>query len=564
MTLRTTRRILLSAAVLLTFALAPRAGLPAPEVIPSCPSPQALAPSQGIGGLYVSKRSAVAWSGKEFGVVYTDAMYQSLIFRRFFADGSPAAAPVTVSPLTANPNYNASLLWDGTGYAVAWNAYSTASGSYQAYFARLDAAGGLRSPVTKVSFVGTTELQGCYNPSLAWDGGRYAVVWEDCRPLCDAGYDIYGTLLDATGTVYTHDFPVVVASGHQYGPSVTFSRAANVFVVAYQDYRSGTHFQISTAYFNTGGGATDLGAAVSGASYSISPSLVDSGGGLGMAWSDGRDGNAEIYFCRLSPFGAKLGTEVRLTSDANSSDQSRVLWTGSEYGVFWSDSRGAGSDLWFQRVSALGAAVGSNQEVTFGMSMLNPDAAFAKFGFLVTGGTSNYANSALPWGCAADTTPPSCPMNLVAYNITGTTATVAWVPSVEDATDLAYYEVYRNSALLARTSDTLYTDSGLALSGSYNYYVRPVNAAQLVNGSCTSSIYVKTNATLLLMVNKSSDGTDADLTWTDAQMNNYNVFRSTDPRVMSQIGATPGQAYTDPDALTNTNLYFYTVDEPGW
>ena len=90
--------------------------------------------------------------------------------------------------------------------------------------------------------------------------------------------------------------------------------------------------------------------------------------------------------------------------------------------------------------------MGGNVQLTATVGTGLPDVAFGRYGYLISGTVLwSFANLLEPIGCAADATPPSCPMNLVAYGVTGTAATVAWIPSVEDATDIAYYEVYRNS-----------------------------------------------------------------------------------------------------------------------
>jgi hypothetical protein len=167
-----------------------------------------------------------------------------------------------------------------------------------------------------------------------------------------------------------------------------------------------------------------------------------------------------------------------------------------------------------------------------------------------------------PLGCQADTTPPTCPLNLLAYNITGATATVSWLPSTEDYTDIAFYQVYRDNIPLGRTARNWYADSGLDLNTTYNYSVRPVNAAQMENGACAESIYIKTNASLILKMDKSTP--DAHLFWTDGGMNNYNIFRGTDPRVMKKIGSTMNLEAEDPEVLLDGVTYFYTVDDPGW
>jgi hypothetical protein len=194
--------------------------------------------------------------------------------------------------------------------------------------------------------------------------------------------------------------------------------------------------------------------------------------------------------------------------------------------------------------------------------MKYPGAAFARYGYLATGTIYQGANFVQAWGCNYASQPP-CPENLVAYNVTGSTATISWLPAIDNYTDIAYYQVYRNNTLVGQTSDTYFTDTGLSANTTYEYAVRTVNAAQYTSTGCGtgSSIYVKSNATLTLTVNKSQP--DAVLSWTDASMNNYNVFRGTSPQVMQQIGSASGQSFSDKNALMDNNLYFYTVDEPG-
>jgi len=548
--------------VVLIVGTARASGPPVPEYWPTCPSPQDIAPLQAAGGTMIYDRSNVVWNGKDYAVAWVDYADHRLHFRRFFADGTPAAAGVVPSTLSSSSD-PPGLVWNGNGYGVTWVAYS--GSYYQIYFARLDANGARIGSEVKVSFVGSSETNHCWSPSLAWSGSGYCVAWYDNR---NGSNDIFATLLNSDGTIAnsgaSHDLVLCNAMNSQYYPSVAWSKGAGLYKAVWQDYRSGTHNEIWGASLTPSGAISQDGSAlVSGTADSYTPALCDTGNGLGLAWDDYRDGNYEIYFARLTASGAKPGADVRLTNNTANSLRPRIVWTGAEYGVFWQDDRSGNWDLWFQRVSAGGMAQGSNTQVTATSDMEYPGAAFARYGYLATGTIYSRANFVQAWGCNYASQPP-CPENLVAYNVTGSTATISWLPAIDNTTDIAYYQVYRNNALVGQTSDTYFTDTGLNTNTTYEYAVRTVNAAQYTSTGCGtgSSIYVKTNATLALTVNKSEP--DAVLSWTDAGMNNYNVFRGTSPQVMQQIGSTSGQSFTDPNALMDNNLYFYTVDEPGW
>lgn len=527
------------------------------EYWPTCNTPQNIGPLQSIGGEYVMFRSSIAWNGSGYGVAWIDCWEDcGLRFRKLYADGTPASSTNLLSSLPSDQSPK--IVWNGSGYGVVWCAdYGT---YYQILFLRLDADGNIISGPIKVSFVGITETTHCLYPDLAWNGNGYCVTWVDTR---NGNADIFATLLDSAGLPSSFtDIPISAAVNSQYYPRVAWSSGeGGTYHIVWSDYRSGTEWRVfGNILWLDGSTWGDFQITSNPTGYSASmPVLASSGGGMGMTWLDYRDGNYEIYFVRLRDDGGRLGDEIRLTNDLRSSIYPTIVWTGAEYGVFWEDARTGNNDIWFQRVSAAGTLLGGNLQVTYSSGISMVDAAFGRYGYLITGTAD--ANFAMPWGCATDLTPPSCPQNLVAYNITGTTATVAWIPSVEDYTDIAYYEVYRNSNLVALTTNNYYSDSGLSTGTTYNYYVRPVNAAQLVNGTCTNSVYAKTGTSLTLMLDKSDP--NAHLYWNDCGLNNYNIFRGTSPQVMSQIGSTSEQSADDANVLLDHNNYFYTVDDPG-
>ncbi len=380
---------------------------------------------------------------------------------------------------------------------------------------------------------------------IAWNGREFAVAY--------AGGNYAGNL----------KFRKVFADGTPDGAAGTGG-----FVVAWMDYHSGTHYDIWTAlvygteivnYVN------DAVAESSSSYHAYYPHLATAPGFLGLAWDDNRSGNYDIYFDVLNFQGCPQGSPLQLTTNTADQYLPYVCWTGSEFGVFWADYRANGNlpQVWFQRVSAGGALQGSNVQATNGMDALYPAAAFAKLGYLVVGDANQSQSYAEAFGCNYPY-PPPCPSNVVAYGVTGTSATISWLPSSDPYTDIAYYQLYRNSQPLVQTASTYYTDGTLTAGTTYQYAVEAVNAADLVSSACgsTNSIYVKTNASLTLMVNKQAP--DAILSWTDSQpLNSCNVFRGTRPQVMQQIGTASGSNYSDPGVMNDSVLYFYTVDDPG-
>jgi hypothetical protein len=156
---------------------------------------------------------------------------------------------------------------------------------------------------------------GSQDPTLVWSGSEYGVSWYDNR--------------DGSGEIY---FARVDAAGGKVGSDVRVTNDA---------------------------------------AYSYSPSLAWTGDGYGVSWYDNRDGNFEIYFARLDALGTKIGSDVRLTNDGAWSYLCSLVWTGSEFGVAWTDLRDTYGyeKVYFARIDALGNKIGSDIRVTHEMAV---------------------------------------------------------------------------------------------------------------------------------------------------------------------------------------------------
>lgn len=551
--------------LLLFTVFAAFGSVPQPEYVPLCDSPLALGPL--IPGGAVSARSVapVIWNGRDFAVFFNDG--GSLYFRRFYADGTPADARTFITSTDLSESV-VSAVYNGNGYGIA---YEVQSAVYrQIYFVRTDRYGNVLSGPTKVSMTGGIPESGpCLYPSVAWSGSGYCVVFSDGTSNT-THYAILATQLDSDGAIAGtgnyHDTLVGGGAGTtQKHPCVAYSVGNGKYQVVWDDddgvLRAIVGNQLSL--LNVADTTTFLVFGSTVAETCSEPKITSNGTGFGMVWRqyNAADSNIEIYFQKLTSYGYPLGSPVRITYSPATSFDPMIVWTGGEYGVFWGEWSAGTGDLWFQRVSSIGTMTGQNVQVTVTGEMEYPSAAFAAHGYLLTGSIYQRSNFVLPWGCTDDTTLPTCPGNLIAYGITGTQATIAWSPAGGGSHDIACYVLYRNNSELVRTSNTSYIDNGLSLNTTYNYMVQPVNALSGQNYSCTTSIYTKTNATLILKMDKSDP--NARLYWNDEGMNNYNVFRGTSPQVMSLIGNTSSLSHDDPNVLLDHVNYFYTVDDPG-
>ncbi len=536
--------------------LAPAAFAEEVEYWPTCDAPQLIAPLTPVALTDGVVSSDIAWNGTDFGVLWI-GIDSTLRFQRVYADGTTATAPVIVaSDVLDDFEKPLTLLWNGAGYAAAWLLDEPLHAGYSVKYAILDQNGvvllGPASPPES----------GLYNSdvTMAWSGDGYALVWEAPGVF---GKMILAVQLDARGEVLT---PRILVSEYYSpiggNPAVAWSRADESYVIAWHESRDGSQFQIYARRLFPGGSvsAETLVAGTGSDGDALRPSLADSGGFMGMAW---QQTNSQVCFERLRPDTlSRVGTPVVLSADTGSYSLSpRAIWTGAEYGVFWRDDRVSAGlfDCWFQRVSAAGDAVGSNMEVTYGLGALQFSAAYASRGYLIVAGQNERPLMAQALGCTAPGT-PTCPEGLDAYSLSGTAATIAWLPSIDTTADLAYYQIFRDTVLVGLTSYTFFNDTGLSPDTVYHYNVRAVNAGQGVSAPCPySEIYVHSGEILL---EASRSGGDIGLTWSDAGHTTYRVMRGTSPQVMQEIQRTSSTSAVDVNAAEGTVCYFYSIDPP--
>ena len=256
---------------------------------------------------------------------------------------------------TGLPNDAPVLIWTGSEYGAVWNDFSGGAEAEVA-FGRISAEG---SGIQNLLF---TDLDGdtSSNPSLAWTGVGYGVSWQDER---DGNPEIYFARLSTAFAKIGGDVRVSNALGLSQNPSLVWTGAE--FGVAWQDDRSGNDEIYFTRLNTTGveiGGAAPITAAGAG---SRDPSLVWTGSEYGVSWTDDRDGNPEIYFVLISAAGAKIGNETRITDDPGLSEQSSLAWARREFGVSWQDDRdGLSNEIYFARISQEGQKLGSDVRIT--------------------------------------------------------------------------------------------------------------------------------------------------------------------------------------------------------
>jgi hypothetical protein len=220
-------------------------------------------------------------------------------------------------------------------------------------------------------------------PSLVWTGSEYGVAWADERNPPKSNKEIYFARLDSSGNKIGSDVKVSNDSDISEYPSLIWT--GNGFGVAWTDLRQGNEEIYFSRLDSSGNIIGSESRITNDDSISEFPHLIWTGNEYGIVWSDFRDGNTEIYFTRLDSIGSKIGSDIRITYDNDSSYLPSLIRAGDEYGVAWRDRRDGIYEIYFAQLNSSGGKIGSDVRVTEDASVSdNPSLVWTGSEFGVT------------------------------------------------------------------------------------------------------------------------------------------------------------------------------------
>ncbi len=262
------------------------------------------------------------------------------------------------------------IVSDGAGGAViAWQDYRNGF-NWDIYAQHVLASGAVDPAWPLDGQALCTASQSQQSPQIVSDGAGGAIVtWQDLRT---GTTDIYAQRVMATGVV-SPTWPangqvICGALSYQYGPMIA-SDGAGGAIIAWEDYRSGTNYDIYAQHV-LASGTVDAGWPVDGrvlcaaANGQYGPVIAsDGGGGAIVAWYDQRSGSAyHIYAQHVLASGVPDpawpldGSAVCL---APSNQYAPVILSDGAGGalVTWEDYRSlVGYDVYAQHMLANGTA----------------------------------------------------------------------------------------------------------------------------------------------------------------------------------------------------------------
>ncbi len=194
---------------------------------------------------------------------------------------------------------------DGTNCLVVWEDYRNASGDI--YGARVSNAGVVLDPSGLPIHASSTFWQG--DPSVAYTGSQFLVVWEDDSVTGGGNCDILASRVTTTGQVLDPSGLVVTsAPANEYYPAIV--RGGSNLLVAWQDYRNGEDPDIYATRVSLDGARLDTAdvmlSRIMYAYEQFTPAAAFDGANFLTVWSDLRTCQQQVFGARITPGGTLL------------------------------------------------------------------------------------------------------------------------------------------------------------------------------------------------------------------------------------------------------------------
>ncbi len=205
-------------------------------------------------------------------------------------------------------------------------------------------------------------------PSISMDAvGNFVIVWYDFR---NANWDIYFQRYNDAGIALGVNTKVNddTQDASQEHPSISMDAAGN-FVIVWDDYRN-NNYDIYFQRYTSTGGALGVNTKVNDDVDSVkqwSPSIsMDGAGNFVIVWIDERNVNRDIYYQRYTSTGSALGVNTIVNDDAGNADQvspSISMDVTGNFVIVWQDFRSANWDIYYQRYTSTSTTLGVNTKV---------------------------------------------------------------------------------------------------------------------------------------------------------------------------------------------------------
>jgi hypothetical protein len=249
--------------------------------------------------------------------------------------------------------------FDGTNYLIAWE--EERDGALDIFAARVSLSGAVLDPEGIYVSSGPA---GAARPAVAFDGINYLVVWADLR---GGSWDVYGARVSKDGDVLDPEgIAIATGPGAQSNPTAAYSGSR--YLVVWSDDSQGGWVDVRGAILDTGGSVIEKDILVSASITRTvpggpwGPSVAGDGSSFMVVWQSLRGSTWDVYCSRVTPSGEVLDPAgIAVTASEEEEWYPWIASNGSQYLIVWHGISGGSFDLFAARVGTDGTLLDSQK-----------------------------------------------------------------------------------------------------------------------------------------------------------------------------------------------------------
>ncbi len=293
-----------------------------------------------------SREPALAWSGREIGLLWNELVGSHVWFRRIDPSANTVGMPRVVSNTLGSPEGTA-LAWSGRRFGAAWTEVVSETSSRQLFFAALDEFGNIACG--KVLLSPSPNLD--TSPRMAASGSRFAIV-HDRWDYPDR--DVALTIVDDDCQVIRGEAAIV--SGPNLSERADIAWNGDRFGLIWSDQRTGAdELWFKTLDLDGNPLTPDVQITSVAPDIPYLPRLQGTGNEFHAAWVQAppEASGGITKYARVSNSGALLAPPIDLTPTGAEINTLSLAWNGVDDGVVWSQSAGQppGHSAQFHRIA---------------------------------------------------------------------------------------------------------------------------------------------------------------------------------------------------------------------